>query len=124
MADSSTSSTSQRNSKKTQPFRFQAKIENQNIQLVAKLRNLHQHSIKLSIKNLQRKQSNNTQDYELGFTFLLRCCSRFYCYSCFFVTLFFYVVVLRFTVILVVLDLLRKWQQETKQKTLSVPHIS
>ncbi|QHO25308.1 uncharacterized protein DS421_12g379980 [Arachis hypogaea] len=62
MADSSTSSTSQRNSKKTQPFRFQAKIENQNIQLVAKLRNLHQHSIKLSIKNLQRKQSNNTQE--------------------------------------------------------------
>ncbi|RYR14541.1 hypothetical protein Ahy_B04g071139 [Arachis hypogaea] len=61
MADSSTSSTSQSNSKKTQPFRFRAKIENQNIQLVANLRNLHQHTIKLSIKNLQRKQSNNTQ---------------------------------------------------------------
>ncbi|QHO23171.1 uncharacterized protein DS421_12g361330 [Arachis hypogaea] len=61
MADSSTSSTSQSNSKKTQPFCFRAKIENQNIQLVANLRNLHQHTIKLSIKNLQRKQSNNTQ---------------------------------------------------------------
>ncbi|KAL4301506.1 hypothetical protein AHAS_Ahas17G0307700 [Arachis hypogaea] len=124
MADSSTSSTSQSNSKKTLLFRFRAKIENQNIQLVANLRNLHQHTIKLSIKNLQRKQSNNTQDYELGFTFLLRCCSRVYCYSCFFVTLFFYIVVLGSPVILVVLDLLRKWQQETKQKTLSVPHIS
>ncbi|QHO23855.1 uncharacterized protein DS421_12g367160 [Arachis hypogaea] len=45
-----------------QPFCFRAKIKNQNIQLVAKLRNLHQHSIKLSIKNLQRKQSNNTQE--------------------------------------------------------------
>ncbi|QHO13243.1 uncharacterized protein DS421_15g513850 [Arachis hypogaea] len=62
MADSSTSSTSQSNSKKTQSFRFRAKIENQNIQLVANLRNLHQHTIKLSIKNLQRKQSNNTQE--------------------------------------------------------------
>ncbi|RYR24877.1 hypothetical protein Ahy_B02g058442 [Arachis hypogaea] len=62
MADSSTSSTSQSNSKKTQPFCFRAKIENQNIQLVANLRNLHQHTIKLSIKNLQRKQSNNTQE--------------------------------------------------------------
>ncbi|RYQ80902.1 hypothetical protein Ahy_Scaffold1g106993 isoform C [Arachis hypogaea] len=62
MADSSTSSTSQSNSKKTQPFHFRAKFQNQNIQLVANLRNLHQHTIKLSIKNLQRKQSNNTQD--------------------------------------------------------------
>ncbi|RYR29643.1 hypothetical protein Ahy_B01g054091 [Arachis hypogaea] len=62
MADSSTSSTSQSNSKKTQPFHFRAKIENQNIQLVANLRNLHQHTIKLSIKNLKRKQSNNTQE--------------------------------------------------------------
>ncbi|QHO41813.1 uncharacterized protein DS421_5g149020 [Arachis hypogaea] len=62
MVDSSTSSTSQSNSKKTQPFHFRAKFENQNIQLVANLRNLHQHTIKLSIKNLQRKQSNNTQE--------------------------------------------------------------
>ncbi|QHO23052.1 uncharacterized protein DS421_12g360300 [Arachis hypogaea] len=82
MADSSTS---QSNSKKMQPFRFRAKIENQNIQLVANLRNLHQHTIKLSIKNLQRKQSNNTQGSP---------------------------------VILVVLDLLRKWQQETQTKDL------
>ncbi|QHO08944.1 uncharacterized protein DS421_14g477030 [Arachis hypogaea] len=79
MADSSTSSTSQSNSKKMQPFHFRAKFENQDIQLVANLRNLHQHTIKLSIKNLQRKQSYNTQ----GVT------------------------------VLVVLDLLRKWQQET-----------
>ncbi|KAL4338049.1 hypothetical protein AHAS_Ahas12G0171300 [Arachis hypogaea] len=78
MADSSTS---QSNSKKTQPFHFRAKFENQDIQLVANLRNFHQHTIKLSIKNLQRKQSYNTQDYELGFTVLLRCCT-FYCSSC------------------------------------------
>ncbi|KAL4344331.1 hypothetical protein AHAS_Ahas11G0167700 [Arachis hypogaea] len=62
MADSSTSSTSQRNSKTKQPFHFRAKIENQNIELVANLRNLHQHTIKISIKNLQRKQSKNTQE--------------------------------------------------------------
>ncbi|RYR69849.1 hypothetical protein Ahy_A03g016392 isoform E [Arachis hypogaea] len=75
MVDSSTSSTSQSNSKKTQPFHFRAKFENQNIQLVANLRNLHQHTIKLSREN-------------------------------------------KATI------LKRKWQQETKQKTLSVPHIS
>ncbi|QHO19349.1 uncharacterized protein DS421_11g328090 [Arachis hypogaea] len=61
MADSSTFSTSQSNSKKTQPFHFRAKFENQDIQLVANLRNLHQNTIKLSIKNLQRKQTYNTQ---------------------------------------------------------------
>ncbi|QHN83538.1 uncharacterized protein DS421_20g705610 [Arachis hypogaea] len=62
MADSSTSSTSQTDSNTKQPFRFRAKIEVQNIQVVANLRNLHQHTIKLSIKNLKRKQSNNTQE--------------------------------------------------------------
>ncbi|KAL4327890.1 hypothetical protein AHAS_Ahas13G0145300 [Arachis hypogaea] len=62
MADSSTSSISQSNSKKTQPFHFRAKFENQDIQLVANLRNLYQHTIKVSIKNLQRKQSYNTQE--------------------------------------------------------------
>ncbi|QHO47193.1 uncharacterized protein DS421_6g194260 [Arachis hypogaea] len=62
MADSSTSSTSQSDSKTKQPFHFRAKIEVQNIQVVANLRNLHQHTIKLSIKNLKRKQSNNTQE--------------------------------------------------------------
>ncbi|RYR68167.1 hypothetical protein Ahy_A03g014643 [Arachis hypogaea] len=61
MADSSTSSTSQSDSKTKQSFHFRAKIEVQNIQVVANLRNLHQHTIKLSIKNLKRKQSNNTQ---------------------------------------------------------------
>ncbi|RYQ95474.1 hypothetical protein Ahy_B08g090778 [Arachis hypogaea] len=62
MADSSTSSTSQTDSNTKQPFHFRAKIEVQNIQVVANLRNLHQHTIKLSIKNLKRKQSNNTQE--------------------------------------------------------------
>ncbi|QHO56961.1 uncharacterized protein DS421_3g78280 [Arachis hypogaea] len=62
MADSSTSSTSQSDSKTKQSFHFRAKIEVQNIQVVANLRNLHQHTIKLSIKNLKRKQSNNTQE--------------------------------------------------------------
>ncbi|KAL4370362.1 hypothetical protein AHAS_Ahas06G0058200 [Arachis hypogaea] len=94
MADSSTSFTSQSDSKTRKPFHFRAKIEVQNIQLV--VRNLHQNTIKLSIKNLKRKQSNKTQHYKLRFTFLLRRCSRVYCYSFFFVTLFFYVVVLDF----------------------------
>ncbi|QHN85692.1 uncharacterized protein DS421_16g539520 [Arachis hypogaea] len=62
MADSSTSFTSQSNSKKTQPFHFRAKFENQDIQLIANLRNLHQNTIKLSIKNIQRKQTYNTQE--------------------------------------------------------------
>ncbi|KAL4390687.1 hypothetical protein AHAS_Ahas03G0170000 [Arachis hypogaea] len=134
MADSSTSSTSQSDSKTKQSFHFRAKIEVQNIQVVANLRNLHQHTIKLSIKNLKRKQSNNTQgkfikipvyfsDYELGFTFLLRRCSRIYCYSCFFVTLFFYVVVLSSPVILVVLDLLVTdfWGLSPVQQSASEP---
>ncbi|RYR68622.1 hypothetical protein Ahy_A03g015092 [Arachis hypogaea] len=59
MADSSTS---QSDSKTKQPFHFRAKIKVQNIQVVTNLRNLHQHTIKLSIKNLKRKQSNNTQE--------------------------------------------------------------
>ncbi|QHO05108.1 uncharacterized protein DS421_13g445840 [Arachis hypogaea] len=54
---SSTSSTSQNASKTRKPFHFRAKIKVQNIQIV--LRNLHQNTIKLSVKNL--KQSNNTQ---------------------------------------------------------------
>ncbi|QHO36436.1 uncharacterized protein DS421_9g283800 [Arachis hypogaea] len=62
MTDFSTSSTSQSDSKTKQPFHFRAKIEVQNIQVIANLRNLHQHTIKLSIKNLKRKQSNNTQE--------------------------------------------------------------
>ncbi|QHO53923.1 uncharacterized protein DS421_2g52260 [Arachis hypogaea] len=61
MADSSTSSTSQSHSEKTQPFHFRATFKTQDIQLVANIRKLHQHTIKLSIKNLQRKQSYNTQ---------------------------------------------------------------
>ncbi|RYR16661.1 hypothetical protein Ahy_B04g073694 [Arachis hypogaea] len=57
MGNSSTSSTSQNASKTRKPFHFRAKIKVQNIQIV--LRNLHQNTIKLSVKNL--KQSNNTQ---------------------------------------------------------------
>ncbi|RYR02213.1 hypothetical protein Ahy_B06g081025 [Arachis hypogaea] len=57
MENSSTSSTSQNASKTRKPFHFRAKIKVQNIQIV--LRNLHQNTIKLSVKNL--KQSNNTQ---------------------------------------------------------------
>ncbi|QHO13593.1 uncharacterized protein DS421_15g516820 [Arachis hypogaea] len=56
---SSTSSTSQNASKTRKPFHFRAKIKVQNIQIV--VRNLHQNTIKLSVKNLKRKQSNNTQ---------------------------------------------------------------
>ncbi|RYR14651.1 hypothetical protein Ahy_B04g071311 [Arachis hypogaea] len=62
MADSSissTSSTSQNASKTRKPFHFRAKIKVQNIQVI--VRNLRQNTIKLSIKNLKRKQSNNTQ---------------------------------------------------------------
>ncbi|RYQ88339.1 hypothetical protein Ahy_B09g095589 isoform B [Arachis hypogaea] len=59
MADSSTSSTSQSASKTRKPFHFRAKIKVQNIQVI--VRNLRQNTIKLSIKNLKRKQSNNTQ---------------------------------------------------------------
>ncbi|XP_020981696.2 uncharacterized protein LOC110273251 [Arachis duranensis] len=62
MADSSTSSTSstsQSASKTRKPSHFRAKIKVQNIQIV--LRNLHQNTIKLSVKNMKRKQSNNTQ---------------------------------------------------------------
>ncbi|RYR22581.1 hypothetical protein Ahy_B03g067881 [Arachis hypogaea] len=59
MANSSTSSTSQNASKTRKPFHFRAKIKVQNIQVI--VRNLRQNTIKLSIKNLKRKQSNNTQ---------------------------------------------------------------
>ncbi|KAL4321309.1 hypothetical protein AHAS_Ahas14G0097600 [Arachis hypogaea] len=62
MANSSTSSTSQSHSEKKQPFHFRATFETQDIQLVANIRKLHQHTIELSIKNLQRKQSYNTQE--------------------------------------------------------------
>ncbi|RYR12407.1 hypothetical protein Ahy_B04g069949 [Arachis hypogaea] len=59
MGNSSTSSTSQNTSKTRKPFHFRAKIKVQNIQIV--VRNFHQNTIKLSVKNLKRKQSNNTQ---------------------------------------------------------------
>ncbi|RYR28458.1 hypothetical protein Ahy_B01g052592 [Arachis hypogaea] len=56
---SSTSSTSQNASKTRKRSHFRAKIKVQNIQIG--VRNLHQNNIKLSVKNLKRKQSNNTQ---------------------------------------------------------------
>ncbi|RYR36829.1 hypothetical protein Ahy_A09g041783 [Arachis hypogaea] len=61
MADSSTSSTSStsQSTKTRKPSHFRAKIKVQNIQIV--VRNLHQNTIKLSVKNLKKKQSNNTQ---------------------------------------------------------------
>ncbi|KAL4394034.1 hypothetical protein AHAS_Ahas02G0111600 [Arachis hypogaea] len=92
MADSSTSSTSQSHSEKTQPFHFRATFETQDIQLIVNIRKLHEHTIKLSIKNLQRKQSYNTQDFELGFTVLLRCCVTVLVVLVFLVILFFLVV--------------------------------
>ncbi|RYR10899.1 hypothetical protein Ahy_B05g079376 [Arachis hypogaea] len=56
MADSSTSQNASKTRKRSH---FRAKIKVQNIQIV--VRNLHQNNIKLSVKNLKRKQSNNTQ---------------------------------------------------------------
>ncbi|KAL4344227.1 hypothetical protein AHAS_Ahas11G0157300 [Arachis hypogaea] len=61
MADSSTSFTSQSHSEKKQTFHFRASFDTEDIQLVAKIQKFHQHNIELSIKNLQRKQSYNTQ---------------------------------------------------------------
>ncbi|KAL4314992.1 hypothetical protein AHAS_Ahas15G0140500 [Arachis hypogaea] len=93
MANSSTSSTSQSHSEKKQPFHFRATFETQDIHLVANIRKLHQHTIELSIKNLQREQSYNTQGtlhyhcfYDvllvLGFTVILD--SMLHCSSSFF----------------------------------------
>ncbi|RYR51432.1 hypothetical protein Ahy_A06g026448 [Arachis hypogaea] len=62
MADSSTSSTSsisQGAFKTTKPSHFRAKIKVQNIEII--VRKLHQNTIKLSVKNLKKKQTNNTQ---------------------------------------------------------------
>ncbi|RYR18179.1 hypothetical protein Ahy_B03g062807 [Arachis hypogaea] len=56
---SSTSSTSQNASKTRKRSHFRATIKVQNIQIV--VRNLHQNNIKLSVKNLKRKRSNNTE---------------------------------------------------------------
>ncbi|KAL4355979.1 hypothetical protein AHAS_Ahas09G0040800 [Arachis hypogaea] len=85
LSTSSTSSTSQSALKTRKPSHFRAKIKVQNIQIV--VRNLHQNTIKLSVKNLKRKQSNNTQrkfiKIPVYFTFLLRRFSRVYYYSFF-----------------------------------------
>ncbi|RYR68274.1 hypothetical protein Ahy_A03g014764 [Arachis hypogaea] len=55
------SSNSRNHSRKKLPFYFQATFETEDIQLVAKIRTLHQHNIEFSIKNFQKKQSYNTQ---------------------------------------------------------------
>ncbi|KAL4343817.1 hypothetical protein AHAS_Ahas11G0116300 [Arachis hypogaea] len=55
------SSTSPSPSKKTQTVRFRATFQTAEIGLVAKIRTLHQHNIELSINNLQKKRSYNTQ---------------------------------------------------------------
>ncbi|RYR65657.1 hypothetical protein Ahy_A03g011584 [Arachis hypogaea] len=54
--------TSPSHSKKTQPFHFRATLQTAEIAIVAKIRTLYQHNIELSIKNLQKKQSYNTQE--------------------------------------------------------------
>ncbi|RYR36633.1 hypothetical protein Ahy_A09g041599 [Arachis hypogaea] len=62
MGDSSTSSTSsisQGTFKTTKPSHFRAKINFQNIEIV--VRKLHQNTINLSVKNLKKKQTKNTQ---------------------------------------------------------------
>ncbi|RYR51990.1 hypothetical protein Ahy_A06g026926 [Arachis hypogaea] len=62
MGDSSTSSTSsisQGTFKTTKPSQFRAKINFQNIEIV--VRKLHQNTINLSVKNLKKKQTKNTQ---------------------------------------------------------------
>ncbi|KAL4393972.1 hypothetical protein AHAS_Ahas02G0105400 [Arachis hypogaea] len=59
MAHSSTSPT---RSKKTQTVHFRATFQTAEIALVAKIRTLHQHNIELSINNLQKKRSYNTQE--------------------------------------------------------------
>ncbi|QHO23900.1 uncharacterized protein DS421_12g367560 [Arachis hypogaea] len=56
------SSTSQSHSNKTQQFHFRATFESEDIQLVAKIRKFHQHNIELSIENLQKKRSYNTEE--------------------------------------------------------------
>ncbi|RYR24363.1 hypothetical protein Ahy_B02g057860 [Arachis hypogaea] len=55
------SSTSQSHSKKTQQFHFRATFESEDIQLVVHIRKFHQHNIELSIENLQKKRSYNTE---------------------------------------------------------------
>ncbi|XP_052116687.1 uncharacterized protein LOC127746712 [Arachis duranensis] len=59
MAHSSTSPT---RSKKTQTVHFRATFQTAEIALVAKIKTLHQHNIELSIKNLKKKRSYNTQE--------------------------------------------------------------
>ncbi|QHO38947.1 uncharacterized protein DS421_4g124780 [Arachis hypogaea] len=68
------SSTSPSPSKKTQTVHFRATFQIAEIGLVAKIRTLHQHNIELSINNLHKKRSYNTQ----GFTVILgsRQCSE------------------------------------------------
>ncbi|QHO01349.1 uncharacterized protein DS421_13g414280 [Arachis hypogaea] len=54
--------TSPSHSKKTQTVHFRATLQIAEIAIVAKIRTLHQHNIELSINNLQKKRSYNTQE--------------------------------------------------------------
>ncbi|KAL4396709.1 hypothetical protein AHAS_Ahas01G0119000 [Arachis hypogaea] len=92
MEDSSTSSTSQSHLEKTQPFHFRATFETQDIQLVANIRKLHQHTInsRSRISRVNKAIILKVRyitipiyfpDFELGFTVLLRS-SSFYCSFC------------------------------------------
>ncbi|RYR51868.1 hypothetical protein Ahy_A06g026827 [Arachis hypogaea] len=65
------SSTSPSPSKKTQIVHFRATFQTVEIGLVAKITTLHQHNIELSINNLQKKRSYNTQAPPLCATHLL-----------------------------------------------------
>ncbi|QHN86593.1 uncharacterized protein DS421_16g547610 [Arachis hypogaea] len=62
-------------SKKTQTVHFRATLQTAEIELVAKIRTLHQHKIELSINNLQKKRIYITQGFAillvLGATVLL-----------------------------------------------------
>ncbi|KAL4307148.1 hypothetical protein AHAS_Ahas16G0249300 [Arachis hypogaea] len=55
------SSTSPSPLKKTQTVHFRATLQTAEIELVAKIRTLHQHKIELSINNLQKKRRYITQ---------------------------------------------------------------
>ncbi|KAL4397583.1 hypothetical protein AHAS_Ahas01G0206400 [Arachis hypogaea] len=108
------SSTSPSHSKKTQTVHFRATLQTVEIELVAKIRTLHQYNIELSIKRRSYNTQGTLRYYfthlvyfshfeieELGYTVLLRS-SKFYCSSCFrsHFTVFNILLVLGFTVIL------------------------
>ncbi|KAL4337112.1 hypothetical protein AHAS_Ahas12G0077600 [Arachis hypogaea] len=84
MARSSTSPSS----KKTQTVHFRTTFQTEEIELVVKIRTLHQHKIEISINNFRKKRRNITQSTLLFYsscrfsTFQNRK-TRFYCSSTF-----------------------------------------